>query len=53
MTNEQEQKLIELGEKVRDVVPRQFHGSVRFNLHPDKKCVNMNIEQSFISEPKK
>jgi len=54
MTNEQREKLTEIGKQIREVFPDVI-GNVfcRFNLHPDRKDVNMNIgfEQSIILKP--
>ena len=50
MTEEQKKKLVEIGKEVKTVFSTDFHGSVRFNLHPNKRSVNMNIEQSLIEK---
>lgn len=50
MTNDQKSKLVEIGKKIQDILP-DFHGSIRFNITPERKVVNFNVEQSFIEKP--
>ena len=45
MTKDQEQKLLQIGKLLHLMFPN-MHGSVRFNLIPSQKDVNINIEQS-------
>ena len=45
MTDDQEKKLLQIGKLLQLMFP-DMHGSVRFNLIPGQKDVNINIEQS-------
>ena len=45
MTDDQKNKLLQINELLRMMFP-DLHGSVRFNLQPERKEVNVNIEQS-------
>ena len=47
MTVEDEKKIIQAGKLVKEVFP-DMYGNVRFNLHPERQKVNINIEQSII-----
>ena len=49
MTNEQRQKLIEIGKEISKLFP-DMYGSIRFNLNPNRRNVNFNLEQSYVSE---
>lgn len=51
MTKEQERKLAEIGAQIAELFP-DIYGSVRFNLSPNRKDVNINIEYSMILKPK-
>ena len=52
MTDDQKQKLLQVGKLLQAMYP-DMHGSVRFNLQPERKEVNVNIEQSLIIKQEK
>ena len=49
VTNEQKVELAKIGEKLCQIFPDTY-GNIRFNLHPQRKDVNINyqIEESLI-----
>lgn len=51
MTPEQKKKLIQACKLIKQVFP-DMSGGVRFNLHPERQKVNINIEHSVIIDPK-
>ena len=50
MTNEQREKLAAIGKQIQEIL-LDFHGNIRFNITPERKIVNFNLEQSFIEKP--
>jgi len=50
MTNEQREKLVAIGKQIQEIL-LDFHGNIRFNITPERKIVNFNLEQSFIEKP--
>lgn len=47
MTVEDEKKLIQACKLVKEVFPNML-GNIKFNLHPEREKVNMNVEYSLI-----
>jgi len=52
MTPKQQQKLYKVGQELKETF-KDYYGSIRFNLKPDRDNVNINIEQSLILKPNK
>lgn len=52
MTQVQERALTEIGEQIKGLFP-DMYGSIRFNLAPGRKEVNVNIEESKKFHPDK
>ena len=50
MTVEDKKKLIQACKLVKEVFPN-MSGNVKFNLHPEREKVNMNVEYSVIIQP--
>ena len=47
MTPEDKKKLIQACKLIKQVFPNMY-GNVKFNLSPERRKININIEQSFI-----
>ena len=47
--DQQKQRLKEIHKEIRSMFPESY-GSVRFNLHPQRSGLNMNISDSIVIE---
>lgn len=45
MTPEQEKEVITIGRKLQEIFPKMY-GSIKFNLSPERKNVNINIAEN-------
>lgn len=50
MTAEDKKKIIKACKLIKEVFPN-LCGNVKFNLHPEREKVNVNVGYSFIIEP--